>query len=200
MKRWSCWLLVGLTCVWMSCYKTGVGASAGKSALFPQSCSYQRGLPSLLPFYSRSFAFLIKLDVIRTATCGGLNKWTSTFKKSAFWIYFGMQFLSLISVFPAVCYGACWLQPSSCVKRSQGRGSVHSWVSLLHFWRFLWLVSSLASLSLVPTGSPLKTDCLGNVMRLSLDKALETGNQLEVEAVSEYRMRQKTTRGRLTTG
>lgn len=36
------------------------------------------------------------------------------------------------------------------------------------------------------TGSGLKSDCVGNQMRLSLDKALAVGNQLEVEAISEY--------------
>ena len=35
------------------------------------------------------------------------------------------------------------------------------------------------------TGSRLKSDCVGNLMRLSLDKALAVGNQLEVEAISE---------------
>ncbi|KAM8846138.1 zona pellucida protein AX 1 [Synchiropus picturatus] len=33
-------------------------------------------------------------------------------------------------------------------------------------------------------GSGLKSDCLGNLMRLSLDKALAVGNQLEVEAIN----------------
>lgn len=32
----------------------------------------------------------------------------------------------------------------------------------------------------------MKSDCVGNLMRLSLDKALAVGNQLEVEAISEY--------------
>lgn len=35
-------------------------------------------------------------------------------------------------------------------------------------------------------GSGLKADCVENLMRLSLDKALAVGNQLEVEAFSEY--------------
>ncbi len=35
------------------------------------------------------------------------------------------------------------------------------------------------------TGSGLRSDCVGNLMRLSLDKALAVGNQLEVEALSE---------------
>ena len=36
------------------------------------------------------------------------------------------------------------------------------------------------------TGRGLKSDCVGTLMRLSLDKALAVGNQLEVEAISEY--------------
>ncbi|XP_057679085.1 uncharacterized protein LOC130907710 [Corythoichthys intestinalis] len=35
-----------------------------------------------------------------------------------------------------------------------------------------------------PAPSGLKTDCVGNLMRLSLDKALAIGNQLEVEAIN----------------
>lgn len=50
--------------------------------------------------------------------------------------------------------------------------------------------SQLASLPFLPTGVPLRSDCLGSVMRVSLDRALEMGNGLEVEAVSEYRTRQ----------
>uniref|UniRef100_A0A3B3ZD43 ZP domain-containing protein n=1 Tax=Periophthalmus magnuspinnatus TaxID=409849 RepID=A0A3B3ZD43_9GOBI len=34
------------------------------------------------------------------------------------------------------------------------------------------------------TGSGLRAECLGNLMRLSLDKALAVGNQLEVEAIN----------------
>lgn len=34
----------------------------------------------------------------------------------------------------------------------------------------------------------MKSDCVGNQMRLSLDKALAIGNQLEVEAISENRL------------
>lgn len=38
------------------------------------------------------------------------------------------------------------------------------------------------------TGSRLRADCMGNLMRLSLDKALAVGNQLEVEAISEWKI------------
>ena len=38
------------------------------------------------------------------------------------------------------------------------------------------------------TGSGLHSDCVGNLMRLSLDKALAVGNELEVEAISESTM------------
>lgn len=38
------------------------------------------------------------------------------------------------------------------------------------------------------TGNRLRADCVGNLMRLSLDKALAVGNQLEVEAISEYKI------------
>lgn len=74
-------------------------------------------------------------------------------------------------------------------------GSVDTQVSLLRFCKTsvasLPFESFLTSLLFLPTGVPLKSDCLGNVMRVSLDRALEMGNGLEVEAVSEYRIRQK---------
>ncbi|TNN32707.1 hypothetical protein EYF80_057130 [Liparis tanakae] len=35
-----------------------------------------------------------------------------------------------------------------------------------------------------PKGSGLHSDCVGNLMRLSLDKALAVGNGLEVEAIN----------------
>lgn len=74
-------------------------------------------------------------------------------------------------------------------------GSVDTQVSLLHFCKTsvasFPFESFLTSLLFLPTGVPLKSDCLGNVMRVSLDRALEMGNGLEVEAVSEYRIRQQ---------
>ncbi|MEQ2267819.1 hypothetical protein XENORESO_010885, partial [Xenotaenia resolanae] len=39
-------------------------------------------------------------------------------------------------------------------------------------------------LSSQPTGSGLKTGCVANLMRLTLDSALAVGNQLEVEAIN----------------
>lgn len=72
-------------------------------------------------------------------------------------------------------------------------GSVDAQVSLLHFCKTsvasFPFESFLTSLLFLPTGVPLKSDCLGSVMRVSLDRALEMGNGLEVEAVSEYRIR-----------
>lgn len=72
-------------------------------------------------------------------------------------------------------------------------GSVDTQVSLLHFCKTsvasFPFKSFLTSLLFLPTGVPLKSDCLGSVMRVSLDRALEMGNGLEVEAVSEYRIR-----------
>lgn len=73
-------------------------------------------------------------------------------------------------------------------------GSVDTRVSLLHFCKTSLasfpFESFLTSLLFLLTGVPLKSDCLGNVMRVSLDRALEMGSGLEVEAVSEYRIRQ----------
>jgi len=49
-----------------------------------------------------------------------------------------------------------------------------------------WLKPCLTSFP-SPIGSGLKSDCTGNLMRLSLDEALAVGNQLEVEAISKYK-------------
>ena len=48
------------------------------------------------------------------------------------------------------------------------------------------LLTSLYLFIFFKTDSGLRSDCAGNLMRLSLDKALAVGNQLEVEAISEY--------------
>lgn len=62
----------------------------------------------------------------------------------------------------------------------------------LIFLVFVFWIGHLKLLYFTPdldfplTGSGLKSDCLGNVMRLTLDKALAVGNQLGVEAISMY--------------
>lgn len=45
---------------------------------------------------------------------------------------------------------------------------------------------SLSHRSRLQAGTRIKPECVGNLMRLSLDEALAVGNQLEVEAISEF--------------
>lgn len=91
-----------------------------------------------------------------------------------------------------VCYGASWwLQWSPWVSRGQTPSSICSQVRLNPFLNVLFhlnqQICSTWPASPFYTGSGLQSDCAGNLMRLSLDKALAVGSQLEVEAISEYR-------------
>lgn len=79
---------------------------------------------------------------------------------------------------------SCQAKPSErFTPHSSNKPSSFCKVSVTHFPFENFPVSFL----FLPAGSPLKIDCLGNVMRVSLDKALEMGNELEVEATSKFR-------------